>query len=56
MQSRIVPEALVACGILASLTYAATDIIASLRYPAYDFIDQTVRRRSARLANQRPAA
>jgi pimeloyl-ACP methyl ester carboxylesterase len=42
MQPRIVPKALLACGILASLTYVATDIIASLRYPGYNFIDQTV--------------
>ena len=42
MQPRISHKALLACGILASLTYIATDIIASLRYPGYNFIDQTV--------------
>lgn len=42
MPSRILRKALLACGILASLTYVATDITASLRYRGYDFIDQTV--------------
>src|SRR6478736_2159051 len=42
MQSRISHKTLLACGILASLTYVATDITASLRYPGDDFIDQTV--------------
>jgi pimeloyl-ACP methyl ester carboxylesterase len=42
MQPRISHKALRACGILASLTYVATDIVASLRYPGYNFIDQTV--------------
>src|SRR6478736_1044777 len=41
MQPRI-SKALLACGILASLTYVVTDISASLRYPGYNFIDQTV--------------
>ena len=42
MQPRISHKALLACGILASLTYVVTDIIASLRYPGYNFIDQTI--------------
>jgi pimeloyl-ACP methyl ester carboxylesterase len=42
MRPRISHKALLACGILASLTYVATDISASLRYPGYNFIDQTV--------------
>jgi hypothetical protein len=39
-------EAFLARGILASLTYVATDIIACLLYPGYNFIDQTVARTS----------
>jgi pimeloyl-ACP methyl ester carboxylesterase len=42
MRSRISHNVFLACGILASLTYVATDVIASLRYPRYHFIDQTV--------------
>ncbi len=42
MPLRISHKALLACGILASVTYVATDIVATLRYPGYDFIDQTV--------------
>ena len=42
MQPRISHQTLFACGILASLTYVATDITATLRYPGCDFIDQTV--------------
>ena len=42
MQPRISHKTLLACGILASLTYVVTDISASLRYPGYNFIDQTV--------------
>ena len=42
MQPRVSHKALLACGVLASLTYVASDITASLRYPGYNFIDQTV--------------
>lgn len=42
MQRRISHQALLTCGIFASLTYVATDVSASLRYPGYDFIDQAV--------------
>ena len=35
-------DALLACGILASLTYVATDIFAGVRYPGYSFTDQAV--------------
>jgi len=42
MQSRIWQNTLLACGILASLTYVATDILASLRYAGYSFSDQAV--------------
>lgn len=42
MQSRILHKAVLACGILAALTYVATDVVASLRYPGYNFIDQAV--------------
>jgi pimeloyl-ACP methyl ester carboxylesterase/hypothetical membrane protein len=42
MQPRIWHRALLACGIVASLAYVATDIFASLRYPGYSFTDQAV--------------
>ena len=42
MQPRIWQKALLACGILASLTYVATDIFASLRYSGYSFSDQAI--------------
>jgi pimeloyl-ACP methyl ester carboxylesterase len=35
-------DVLLACGIVASLTYVATDIVAGVRYPGYSFTDQTV--------------
>ena len=42
MQLGISRSVLLSCGVLASLTYVATDLTASLRYPGYNFIDQTV--------------
>jgi Protein of unknown function (DUF998)/alpha/beta hydrolase fold len=42
MQPRISHKALLACGVLASLTYVASDIFASLRYAGYSFTDQAV--------------
>ena len=42
MQTRVSRKALLAYGILASLTYFASDILASLRYPTYNFSDQAV--------------
>jgi hypothetical protein len=39
---RIVPSALLTCGILASLTYVATDICAGMLYSGYSFADQAV--------------
>ena len=38
----IVPGALLTCGILASLTYVATDVCASILYSGYSFSDQAV--------------
>jgi hypothetical protein len=38
----IVPSALLICGILASLTYVATDICAGTLYSGYSFADQAV--------------
>ena len=42
MRTRTLHNALLACGILASLTYVATDIVATLRYPGYSVTDQAV--------------
>jgi hypothetical membrane protein len=42
MQSRALRKGLLTCGILASVTYVATDIVASLRYPGYSVTDQAV--------------
>ena len=33
---------LLICGILASITYVATDTLAGLQYPGYNFIDQAI--------------
>ena len=42
MHRKISGTGLLACGVLASLTYIGSDIIAGLQYPGYSFTDQAV--------------